>query len=32
MRGERILNIVFIVVVLGLSLAGIFYLSLKMLH
>jgi hypothetical protein len=32
MREDRILNIVFIVSVLGLSLAGIFYLSYKMLH
>jgi hypothetical protein len=32
MREDRIINIVFIVAVLGLSFAGIFYLSCKMLH
>jgi len=32
MREDRIMNIVFIVIVLVLSLAGIFYLSYKILH
>ena len=32
MREDRIINVVFIVAILGLSLAGIFYLSYKMLH
>gem|GEM_PF-3610808 len=32
MREDRIINIVFVIVVLSLSFAGIYYLSDKMLH